>query len=420
MRLVRSGGLFSVLLVTGGNMFGTVISAIALILFSRVMGPAEFGIFSAAFATMQIGVRLSDLGLNTAAERAIARIQANSPSQVDRYLRLVLWLKLALIVLVILLGWFTAPYLAMTVLHMPSPDLLRLALITTIGTVFFEYTNIIFQGTQRFAMVARITVAQAVGKLAFGLILIWQGALNAISATILYGLMPLVGALSAWKPSPLKHWSLPKAPQVELRGLLKVARWTAIAAISATFADNLDILMVQSFMSSYDTGLWAAAARIAAFASIIGWSSGVVLSNRVAGYGSHKHLHAYLSKSWKIALGAFFGLLLTIPLSGLAIYLTVGPEYLAATASLQILIIAAGLAAATTPFAALFYLFDRPQYYAYAGILSTGILLLGDYFTIPVWGLTGAAMTRIVVRVAVLIFTLIYTRKAYVEFIHQR
>jgi len=113
-------------------------------------------------------------------------------------------------------------------------------------------------------------------------------------------------------------------------------------------------------------------------------------------------------------------LLLTIPLSGLAIYLTVGPEYLAATASLQILIIAAGLAAATTPFAALFYLFDRPQYYAYAGILSTGILLLGDYFTIPVWGLTGAAITRIVVRVAVLIFTLIYTRKAYVEFIHQR
>jgi O-antigen/teichoic acid export membrane protein len=264
-------------------------------------------------------------------------------------------------------------------------------------------------------MVARITIAQAIGKLGFGLLLIWQGALNATSALIVYGLMPGIGALLGWFKSPLTSFRLPQSWQKDMKMILSVAKWTGLAAVAATFADNIDTLMVQSFMTSYDTGIWSGAARLAAFGSIVGWTIGSVLSNRVARYKDPEHLKQYLHKAWKISLLAFAALLLSIPFSGLAISLTIGDAYSSAIPSLQILLISVGLAAATSPYASLFYLFDRPQYYAIAGVISTSVLLLGDYFMIPIYGLTGAAWVRVAVKVAVLVFTLVYAWRVYVS-----
>jgi O-antigen/teichoic acid export membrane protein len=170
-----------------------------------------------------------------------------------------------------------------------------LAFLLSLGTVFFEYSTALMQSTHRFALVARITIAQALGKLIFGLILIWQGVLHATSALLIYGLLPGIGALLGWNRQILSSFRLPNTWKKDLRIILSVAKWTSIAAIAATLADNVDTLIVQSFMRSYDTGIWSGAARIATFASVIGWSIGSVLSVRVARYHDPKHLR-YLSK----------------------------------------------------------------------------------------------------------------------------
>ena len=410
-KLLKSGGLLSIAVLGSGNVVGTVISAIALIIFSRYLGPTEFGLFSAAFAAMQIMVRLADLGVNMAAERAIARSSADT-LRADRLIRLALWLKGLVYLTLGCFGWFLAPWLSHSLLHFPDVTLLRLSLLLSAGTVFFEYTTLVYQATQRFGMVARITIAQALGKLLFGLLFIWQGVLTATTAIILYGLMPGIGSLLAWIKRPLSSLSLPSRWQSDLTQIVQVAKWTGVAAIAATLADNIDVLMVQSFLSAYDTGIWSGAVRIASFASLVGWSIGAVLNIRVARYHNPAHLRAYLQKAWKIALFAFIGLLLATPFAGFAIWATIGSAYQAATVPLQILLVAAGLAAATSPYVALFYLIDRPQYYALAGIISTLTLLLGDLWFIPQFGLLGAAGVRVVVRFAVLIFTLIYAKKS--------
>jgi O-antigen/teichoic acid export membrane protein len=172
-------------------------------------------------------------------------------------------------------------------------------------------------------------------------------------------------------------------------------------------------------MSSYDTGIWSGASRIATFAGVIGWSIGSVLSVRVARYSDPKHLREYLSKAWKLALLVIFVLVLSIPLAGLSISLTIGPAYLSGTLPLQILLLATGISGATAPYIALFYLFDKPQYYAYAGLLQTAILIGGDLLFIPQFGLIGAATVRVVVRLSVTIFTLLYVRSSYREFLKQ-
>ena len=411
---VKPTGLLSIAVLGSGNVIGTIISAIALILFSRFMGPTEFGLFSAGFAAMQIVVRLSDMGTNMAAERAIARVHGRDDDLADRFMRVTLWFKLVSFMIFLVLGYLLAPWIAHSLLHLDDIRLLRISFALALGTIFFEYSSIVFQSTHRFGMVARITIAQALGKLLFGLILIWQGMLQAVAGLLVYGLLPGIGALLGWSKNPLSTFTLPKTWKKDLQIILKVAKWTAIAAIAATLADNIDTLLVQAFMRSYDTGIWSGAVRIASFASVIGWSVGAVLNVRVAKYQSAEHLNEYLKKAWKLALFIFVALALSLPLAGLAIKLTIGSAYLAGTIPLQILIIAAGLAGAASPYVALFYLFDRPEYYAYAGLLQTAILILGDLIFIPSFGLIGAAWVRVVVKVAVLLFTLIYARRAYV------
>lgn len=418
-KALKSQGITSILVLGGGGVFGTIISAIALILFSRFMGPTEFGLFSAAFAAMQIVVRVGDLGTNMATERAIARVYGRDNHLADRLMRVGLWLKAVNFLACAVLGWLVAPQIG-SLLHIDSVVLIRSAILLASGTIFFEYTTLVFQATHHFGMVARITIAQAVGKLVFGLILIWQGILHAGTGMLVYGLLPGLGALTAWFKHPLTSFALPASWRKDLAQILAVAKWTGLAALAATLADNIDTLMVKSFMTSYDTGIWSGAVRIAAFASLVGWSIGSVLNIRVAKYHDPEHLKTYLGKAWKLALLSFFGIFICLPLAGFSIWVTIGSAYSVATAPLQILLIASGLAAATSPYVALFYLFDRPQYYAIAGFISTAVLLPGDYFAIPAFGLMGAAWIRVVVRIAVLLFTLIYARVAYAKHLHQK
>jgi len=411
---VKPTGLLSIAILGSGNVVGTIISAIALILFSRFMGPTEFGLFSAAFAAMQIVVRLSDMGTNMAAERAIARVYGRDDQLADRLMRVVLYFKLASFVLCLIIGWLLAPWISVTLLHIDNVGLIRTALLLSLGTIFFEYSTIVFQSTERFSMVARITIVQALGKLLFGLIMMWQGMLHATEGLLIYGLLPGFGALVGWGRGTLSNFTLPKTWKKDLPIILRVAKWTAIAAIAATLADNIDTLLVQSFMSSYDTGIWSGAVRIATFASVIGWSVGAVLNVRVARYQNRSHLKEYLGKAWKLSLLIFTVIVFSIPFARLAITLSIGSAYLSSITPLQILLFATAITGATTPFVALFYLFDAPQYYAISGVLQTIVLILGDLFFIPHLGLIGAAWVRVVVRIVILLFTLVYARRAYV------
>lgn len=395
----------------GGNFVGTIISAITLIIFSRLLGPEQFGLFSSAFALMQIVVRLIDSGTTVATERALARAHASNPKSVASLLTTSAYLKTALYLFWLIVALSFAEPIAKNYLGLADSSLIRTAIILSFGTVIFEFATITFQSTGKFALVSRITIAQALGKLLGGLILLSQSLLTATSALWLYGLMPALGTLVGWIHSPVKmSASLKKSWSSDLKTIGNVAKWTAIASIAATLADNLDTLMVQSMMTLHDTGVWSAAARIAAFANLIPWTIGAVLNIRVTQFHETKHIMAYLKKAKYIALGSAGLILLAVPLSSLGLYLTVGPAYLGGTQALMLLLVASALTAMVTPFASLYYLFDKPQYYAYAGLISTIMLIVGDYFLIPLYGIIGAGWARVIMRMAVLIFTFVYTK----------
>jgi O-antigen/teichoic acid export membrane protein len=173
-------------------------------------------------------------------------------------------------------------------------------------------------------------------------------------------------------------------------------------------------------MSSYDAGIWSGAVRIATFATFVGYSVGSVLNVRVAKYHRVNDLDLYLKKAWKLSLAVLVLMIMAMPLAHLAIKLTIGASYLEATQPLQILLLSAGLGASASPYIALFYLFDKPQFYTWFGVLQISTLLLGGIMAIPAFGLTGAAWVRVVMRALVLLFTVVYAYKSYREYVGKK
>jgi len=384
-----------------------------MIIFSRSLGPEMFGIFSVLFSLLLILSKVGDFGVNIAVQREISQHKDN-PTFVKETIQTGLVLKLALTVALMVFGIIASKWIGIRVLQLEQYYyLVRWVFLLSGAVIFYEYINVILQGRGLFTYSVLTNFIQSIGKFLYAVIFMSVGiALGPL--TLVYLLMPLAGGIAGFVKLPLTYFK-PVLDKNRAQKIISVAKWTSIAIISATIADNIDVIIVQNYLSSHETGLWSAAVRIATVASLIGWSLGSVLNVRVASYKSKHHLQAYLKKAYLIGVISLVGIMLLTLLSYPAIYYTVGLEYLDAVAPLNLLFISTALLTATSPFVALFYLFNKPTYFAISGILSTIVLLISDVVLIPPFGLIGAGYARIITRLAILIFTLLFAKKSYQE-----
>lgn len=410
--ILKSEGIKSSAIVTIGNLFGTAVSAIALIIISRHLGPTGFGIFSAAFSLMMIIVRLGDFGLNLALQRHLARSDKPLENKsISNIFNIKMHLSIAITITAILLSGLLDTH----ILHFNNRSLIILAILSSLGVSLYEYVGVIAQSAHKFLYFAFSVIFQATGKIIAAITLVLSSLLDPLSAIALYGLAPLasgaiIARLSGIKLQPGLSLTTSLKQSIDI---LKVAKWTSIAVISAAVADNLDVLIIQSYLTSFDTGIFSAALRISTFFSLVGISVGSVLNIRVAKYRDRENLDKYIKKSLKYSLVVSILILALVPLSPLMIMLTAGPDYILASSSLKLLFVATAILAATSPYVALFFVFDKPEYFALSGIISTTTLLLSDIILIPSMGTIGASYARIVTRVCVLLFTVLYAHRSY-------
>lgn len=412
----NSEGLRATALVSGGNIIGSGLSAVAMLIISRRLGPKDFGIFSAAFSLLLLVSRVIDLGVNLAIQREMSRGAHGDRRHFKRYVVNAGLIKVLSCGLLVVLGWVYAPVIAVDWLHIDDVNLIRASIILSTLTIFYEFYVSTIQALHRFSEAAIISVSQGVVKFVSILGLIKGGQLNVSLAFYTYALTPGLVLLPMIRH--LEKFSGSWQVDTDLmKRIWQAAQWMSIAIISAALADSIDILLIQRFLNSQETGLYSAASKITLFVNLISLSLITVLSVRVARYHQIEHLNAYIRKAKWVALAGFIGTALLIPVSGFLVYFTVGNEYEGGISSLSWLLLASGLSTATGPYAALFYLFDRPMYYAWSGILLMVSLIAFDWIMIPIWGIDGAGMAKLIARLLVLVFTLVYVRISYVKFV---
>jgi len=399
----KSIGIRQSLFTIIGNLMGTALSAIAIILFIRIIGPEKYGEFSVGFAIVLILTRIIDLGLNTAIVKYAGETKENNNKNfIYSY---TLKLKLIITTILIIIGILSYKNIA-TLLNLKEPLIILISFTFGLATGYYEYLVAILQSQHLFGKTVLANAIQAITKLIAAITLLWLGTHNLIPPYFWYIFAPFI-------PFFFFYWLVPKTTKINLKQkqpilqkkILLLARHASIGLISAGIIENIDILFVQKNLSTYETGLYGGVSRVALFFAIIAYSLGNVLNARVARYKSQDHLAKYLKKALILSGLILISFIIFIPLIKPVILLTIGNEYLAAQNILLILMASSFFALAAIPFIALFYALEADWYFSISGILQLAIVLIGNIFYVPQMGLEAAAWTRFFTRLFLLIFT---------------
>lgn len=404
-KITRSEGLRQSGLTVVGNTLSTGLSAIALLLISRALGPTSFGQFSVGFAIIIMLNKFNDMGLNA----AMIKYAGASESQDERLaiFSFAARIKLFLSIAIIVVGIIFTPWLD-SILKFGSPTILYLSFGLSIVSSWYEQLLTMLQTMHRFAQAVLINTIQATTKLIGIGFLVSLNLGASLPVFIWYMASPVVSIMFSHKllPASVSLFSISDRLSIKTKSLIiQMARHSALGFVAAGIIENIDILFVQKYLTAYETGLLGGVSRIAMMITLVAYSVGNVLYPRVARYKSRQHLIPYFKKAILTAFAAIAAFILFIPFARLSVVLTIGQEYLPGVNVLYLLAASAFLTVATIPFLALFYTFKADWYFSVSGVIQLIIILAGNGIYVPIYGLEAAAITRLVARLVLFAFT---------------
>ena len=402
-KLWGSAGLRQSAILVVGSLFSMAISAVAIILISRILGPTAFGLFGIGLAVSLMLNRIHDFGLNFAIQKYVS--QSQDKEQIKRILTFTTLLKITGSAVLILLGILFSRSIA-TALHLADPNIIFAAFLFSSGATLFEHLQAVLQALHRFSQVVVINVLQSLVKVIAVIFLTLQNVTASTVFLSVYLAAPLL-------PSLFSYFFLPKWLRLsrglsfrkEKELLQSMASHSAVAGFSAGIVENVDILFVQGYLNTYEAGLFGGTARIALLFSLVAYAIGNVLNPRVARYQQKEDLSQYVKKACLLAAASLVGFLCFLPFAKWMLIFTIGAEYLPGLNILFILLAASFTTIATIPFMAMFFSLDAPWYFSVSGVLQVLVIVIGDVIFVPMYGVTGAAYVKLLSRLLLFGFT---------------
>ncbi len=397
-----SQGLKQSALAVLGDVAAAGISAVALIIFSRLLGPSRFGEFSIGFAIVLILTRISDAGLTSSALKYSAG--EKDKDQTRQVFSYILSRKLALAGAALVLCFLFIGQIA-NLLDFHNYTVLSLAFTLFFGTVLYEQLLYILQSLHLFTRSVLANLLQASFKFISALIMVLSSSTSSIFAFVCYVIAPLFPVLFSSFMTPKWLTYTNKITAVNKSTILGMAKHSSIAFIAAGLIENLDPLFIQKYLTTYEAGLYSGVMKIAMVLSLVAFSLGNVLNARVARYSSKSHRESFIKKAALISLLSILGFVGFVPFTGLLINLSIGPAYNEALPQLLILIASSFVMIATAPWIALFYSFESNWYFSISGAIQLVIVVLGNVIFLPTFGLSATAWVRLASKLFLLFFS---------------
>jgi O-antigen/teichoic acid export membrane protein len=397
-----SQGLKQSILTIIGDFTAAGLSAIALILFSRILGPSKFGEFSVGVSLVLILARICDAGFTSATLKFVGEKQ--DKKHLKQLFSLTIYYKTGLCLVVAAVGIIFRAQIAQ-LLGFPHQDLIVLAFVLGSAFVYYEHLLTMLQSLHLFARGVIVNLIQAFAKMVTAVGLLLTHSTSSFWALAMY-------LASAYLPILFSKWFLPswfsfeKTISADLNlKVLKMVRHSSIAFIAVGLIENIDVLFLSKYLTTYDAGLYSGVMRISMVLSLLALSLGNVLNSRVSRYKKAQDRNVFIRKAVVIGLLSVVAFVCFVPFARLLILLSVGPEYLSGIEALIVLGAASFVLLAATPWIALFYTFKSNWFFSLSGIMQLTIVIVGNVVFVPIYGLMATAWIRLVTRVFLLMFS---------------
>ena len=167
-RFKKDSGYIQTTFTVIGNLASSAVSAISLIIITRILGPEKFGVFTVGFSIVLMLTKINELGLNT----PLIKYASSSDSQKTRNAIYSLSAKYKLLfsLAVTLFGLLGAEWLA-GLINFHEPIIIKLAFTVGLATVYYEHLLSVLQSLHRFTQAVVINMIQAATKLVTALVM---------------------------------------------------------------------------------------------------------------------------------------------------------------------------------------------------------------------------------------------------------
>jgi O-antigen/teichoic acid export membrane protein len=389
-----------------GNSLAAFLGMISMIIVSRKLGPAGFGVFSVSFALASLVQNVGDLGLNFALIKNISQYRVKGKlEKIEEVFWTVFWAKLFFCFILGAVGLFFINFISVFLLKSPETVFYnKLIFIFLFFSVFFDLVKSFFQAKKMFIENVVVYILANFFKLIFvALVVIWLPTFQ--NFILIYLITPLLGTLLLFKKTNLKlrlkfYWQ-------EFGHLMQFASWIMLSVIVSAIAENLNIFMVSSYLDKYQTGIYSAAEKFILPISIWTGAIATVLISRTSEFLELKHIKAFIKKIILLQFVMIFLFLLALPFSGL-VPVILGKQYVPSVVILQILIIASYFRSAITPLNSTFYPLNKSIIFAIDSVLEAVLLFSLNRHFLPLYQAKGAALSLVLTNITIFIFNYIF------------
>ncbi|TSA45714.1 hypothetical protein D4R51_01380 [bacterium] len=375
------------------SQIGTRLLRASVIIFAaRVLGAAEYGVFSYVLGLAGFFMIFSDIGINM----ILTKEAAANPEKSRNFFATSFWIKIVLLAFTTLLIIFVAPYFSKIEAAKP---LLIFAAILMIFDGLREFSISFFRAQEKMELEALVITVTNVAITVFGFMIL-NLMPNARALAITYALSAGTGTIVGIFILRDQFRSLISAFKRELLSpILQLAWPIALVSLVGIFMMNMDVIMLGALKTAEDVGFYSAGQRIIqllyTLPSIFAISLYPVFAKFVGQKDSEKTkdlMERGVTTSMLMAIPIVVG---GIVLGADIIKFLYGSDYLGAVSTFRVLLFSILLVFPGYHITNYIMVYNQ-QKKAVPIVLTSSIINVAlNFFLIPIYGAAGAALATL-------------------------
>ncbi|MEK7651055.1 MAG: oligosaccharide flippase family protein [Patescibacteria group bacterium] len=232
-----------------------LLRAFLIIYAARVLGVAEYGVFSYVIGLAGFFTVFADIGINTILTKEVAM----NPEKSHHLFATSFWIKIFLLTFTVLLIIFVAPYFSKIE---GIETLLYFAALLTIFDGIREFTVAFFRAREKMELEALVTTVTNVAITIFGFIIL-NSMPTAKALATAYAISAGTGTILGIFILRDQFKNLINGFRKELLApILQLAWPIAIVSLAGIFMLNMDVIMLGALKTAKDVGLYSASQKI--------------------------------------------------------------------------------------------------------------------------------------------------------------
>ncbi len=403
--LVLSRTARNTYLVFLGNGLSAFFAFIFTVTLVRQLTFADFGYFSALLSFLLLVSDLADIGIGSSLSAFLPPL-ATQKNRLFSFLRTAFFLQFIIAAFSSTVIFLFSSLISDVLFHDRELDFLikitSLGIFTAIMSNFYQYALL---AIQKFLQVAFLSAFGGLSRLLLLVILIAASGVVLTNIVWMQVLAYIILALVAFLVLDYDYLKVKKTPG-DFKKLMSFTYFLGIARGLTALASRLDVLMLIAMTNATNAGIYSIASRVISIYPLLTGSFSAVIAPKLSSATDKHFLKKYIYKVILATIGLIVTALIMIIIAYPFITILFGQKAAPAVGVFRVLLVAMIFFIGSIPSVALaIYYLRKPYILTVNSVIQLVIVIVGNLYFIPRFGLLGPAYSLILAYGITLFFT---------------